>query len=87
MINRIAYIIFFTLLLSGCNTKSGLEESIIIYGAEKKQLFIKVLDEKNVDYRVHDDGQIFYPVEQKQVVIEAFEKVTGKKIPDYPPPQ
>lgn len=78
-------ILVLTFLLSACNLNSGIEESIIIYDANKHELFVNLLKEKDVDFRIQSGGQIFYPVEQKAVVIEAFEKVTGKKIPELQP--
>ena len=78
--------LFLTLLICSCNASNGLEESIIIYNPEKHQLFIKMLDNKKVDYRIQDNGQIFYSPKQKEIAIKAFEKVMGNKIRDLQPP-
>ena len=59
---RTALIFSLVLLLSACDSGSGLEESIIIYDSKKNENFINLLDEKNVDYRIQDDGQIIYSV-------------------------
>ncbi|MDX1811684.1 MAG: hypothetical protein R3240_07050 [Gammaproteobacteria bacterium] len=70
------------LFIAACSMKSGLEESVIIYDPQKQELFIKLLKEQGLDYRVQQDGQINYPVEQKEQVLKAFEKATGKKLQD-----
>ena len=75
------------LLLEACNQGSPVEERIIIYDPEKNRLFISMLDDKKVDYRIQDDGVIVYPATQKDRVLEAFEKATGKKVPEYEPSQ
>lgn len=79
-------ILFLTLLICSCNASNNLEESIIFYNPEKQALFTKMLDEKKVDYRIQDNGQIFYSLEQKDIVIKAFEKVMGNEIPELQPP-
>ena len=85
MIFRAAKIFSLILLICACSNSSGIEESIIIYDAKKNENFINLLNEQKVDYRVQDDGLIFYPVEQKDIVIKAFEKTTGRKIPEHQP--
>lgn len=66
---------------------SSPEESVIILNPEKKSTFIKMLDEKGVNYRIQTGDQIFYSVEQKDIVVEVFEKAVGRKVPDYEPNQ
>jgi len=73
------------LLLSSCGASKNAEESVLIYDPVKNKQFIHLLDEKGVNYRIQDDGLIFYPIDKNEIVKEAFEKVTGKKIPDLPP--
>jgi len=80
-------ILFLTLLIISCNASNDIEESLIIYSTEKQAVFLKILDEQNVNYRIQDDGQIFYSITQKDIVIGAFEEVMGNKIPDLQPSQ
>lgn len=75
------------LLISACNSNKEMEESLFIYDTKKNALFLEMLDKAKVDYRVQKDGQIFYPVTQKQLVVDAFEKATGRVIPPYDPEQ
>ena len=74
------------LLICSCNLGKSMEESVIIYDPVKQDVFIGLLKEKKIDYRVEDDGQIFYPVEENELVKEAFEIVMGSKIPELEPP-
>lgn len=80
-------ILFLTLLISSCSTSKDTDERIAIYNPEKHKLFIGLLNEKNVKYRIQDDGQIVYSIEQKDAIIKAFEQVMGNKIPDLQPHQ
>lgn len=74
-----------TLFLCSCGVGKDTDESIIIYDPIKNKQFLKLLDEQKVKYRVHEEGLIIYPAEKKEIAKAAFEKVTGKKIPEYQP--
>ena len=75
------------LLLCSCNTIKGKEESVFIYDPIKNKQFINLLIEKKVEYRIQDDGLIFYPAAQNETVKEVFEKIMGKKIPALQSPK
>ena len=80
-------IIALSIFLSACNFGGAPEESVVLYNSEKNEIFISLLKEKKVDYRIGEGGVIFYPADQKAIAIEAFEQATGKKILDLGPPQ
>ena len=75
------------LLLSSCSLNKDVEESVLIYDPIKNKAFIKLLDEKKVNYRIQDDGIIFYPKKQSELAKAAFEQATGKKIRELQPAQ
>ena len=85
---RNSYILVLVLLLSSCGNSKDIEESVVIYDPVKRKQFVELLDEKEIAYRIQGDGLIIYSAMKSEAVKAAFEKVTGKAIPELqPPPQ
>jgi len=75
MKSRSAIIVACTILLLSCSENSGIEESVKIYDDDMNDRFIHLLKEDNVSYRIASDGQIFYPIEQRNNVKKAQEVI------------
>lgn len=84
---KILCISAFALLIGSCSLGKEAEESVIIFDPKKQEVFTKLLDEEDVDYRIGDGGLIYYPAKEKEFVKEAFETVMGNKIPDLDAPE
>ena len=65
------------ILLLSCNENSGIEESIKIYDEDMNARFMEILKDENVNYRIASDGQIFYPIEQRNKIKKAQEAIWG----------
>ncbi len=74
---RVLFLSIGLTLLISCNKSSGIEQSVKIHDPDTNTRFIRILDDKNVNYRIASDGQIFYPIEQSDKVKAAHKAIFG----------
>ena len=63
-------------ILCSCDTR-GVEESIKIHDPQQNAQFLAILKKTGVPYRIGSDGQILYPVSNREAVRKVHRQVFG----------
>jgi hypothetical protein len=81
MMSRVFILILLVFSLCACGESHVTEIKTQIHNPEQREEFIKLLREKDINFRIDDEGYIYYPAEQEETFTSLFEEYISSDLP------